>query len=416
MTMAAGEVTVDTAHQSSPPPPLLDNSPSNLSSPLSGLPPSKDGTPEDMDLDLPPRSGPRLDTPERRENDEEDDDAVSQVDSDGESKLSEPDVNDSEAETERLYDTPPKNAPAREIIDRPRVSGGQHFLERRRDRNFEPSPSKLQQQIRAEAEADRDASDNDSLSDPDDDVSVASSEAEQADNKGDQSRSPSFIKKSSQPSKQDSIPTPGTSAHDLLDTKKRKRSSAAEQLDTEQPLQKRTGSAGVLPDRVFAADDTAVVDEEAIETPLQSGNHTADEGEVDEDETTVPKSKDEPTQSIEDTPRAAARKTAKRQVAKKRKGPGDNGARIDSAPDDGDTATAEEDGQRTAEEEQADADEEAELAHKNEEERKCIEKLVISLVHKTEMPLSRTEESSLGRACRHRETIRQLQGKVCQTA
>jgi hypothetical protein len=59
-------------------------------------------------------------------------------------------------------------------------------------------------------------------------------------------------------------------------------------------------------------------------------------------------------------------------VPKKRKGPGDDGAGTDNAPDDGETATAEEDGQRTAEEEQADADEEAELAHKNEEERMCI--------------------------------------------
>jgi hypothetical protein len=337
-----------------------------------------------MDLDLPPRSGPRLDTPDQQEDDEEDDDAVSQADSDDESKLSEPDINDSEAETERLYDTPPKTATAREIIDRPRVSGGQHFLERRRDRNFEPSPSKLQQQIRAEGEADRDDSDNESLSDPDDDASVASSEAERADNKGDQSRSPSPVKKTSQPPKQDSLPVPGTSSQDLFDTKKRKRSSAAEQLDVEQPLRKRTGSVGVLPDRVFAADDTAVIDEEAIETPLQSANHTADEGEADEDGTTGQKSKDVPTLSIEDTPREAARKNTKRPAPKKRKGPDDDGGGTDNALDEGETATAEEDGQRTAEEEQADADEEAELAHKNEEERMYIIDRH-GVVHKTDM-------------------------------
>jgi hypothetical protein len=381
--MATGDTALPRALESSPPPPLLDNSPSNLSSPLSVLEAStKDHTPDAMDLDLPPRNGAQLDTPEPQEDDEDDDD-LSQADSDGESKLSEPDVNDSEAETERLYDTPPKNTAAREIVDRPRVSSGQHFLERRRDRNFEPSPSKLQQQIRAEADADRDASDNESLSDINDDASVASSDGELEGNKGDDSRSPSPVKKRSQQTVQDSLAVPDTPTQDLLDTRKRKRSLAVEQLELEQPLRKRTGSVGV-PERVFPADKTAIVDDETTLTPIQSGEHTADERDAGEDETGGPKSKDVPTQSIEDTPREAPRsKNTKRPAPKKRKTLGDGGGGIDSGQEDGETVTAEEDGQRTAEEEQADADEEAELAQKNEEERTYSDQVVATV--KTDM-------------------------------
>lgn len=324
---------------------------------------TKDHTPDAMDVDLPPRNGARLDTPEQQE-DEADDDALSQADSDDESKLSEPDVNDSEAETERLYDTPPKHIAARDIVDRPRVSGGQHFLERRRDRVFEPSPSKLQQQIRAEADGNDDASDNDSLSDIDDDASVASGDSDQDGDKGDGSRSPSPVKKPSMPPVLDNTPVTDSAAQDLLDLRKRKRSLAVEPLEAEQPSKKRTGSVGG-PERVFTDDKADIADEDTILTPLPSGDHTTEEDAI-EDETAEPRAKDQPTQSIEETtPRGTPRsKNAKRAGPKKRKTAGDGST--DGALDDGETNTAEE---RTAEEEQADADEEADLVHKNEEER-----------------------------------------------
>ena len=340
---------------------MLDRSPSNASSPLSDVE-DKDADADEMDFDLP---SPRA-TSLARQRQLEDLDIASpslSAGTDGdESRLSDPDVNDSEAETERLYDTPPKNTAGRDTVYKAAESGVQHFLERR-TRAFEPSPSKLQRQIVDAA----DDSDNDSLSDADEEGSVGSNEQDQDVAKHDESRSPSPIRKASHQSTKDSAPTADTEKDEANDTRKRKRSSAAEQVDAGQPLRKRTGSVQV-PEHDFSADNTAIVDDEAATPSQPSGEHTADEEDGGQDNTSDPKSKDVPTQSIEDTPQPSRSKSSKRGPTKKRKGRGDGGG-IDSpldSPVDAGTPAAEDDAGRD-EQPELNADEEAELAHKEEE-------------------------------------------------
>lgn len=338
---------------------MLDRSPSNASSPLSDVE-DKDADGDEMDFDLPSPRTTNLVRPKRQLEELDVGSPSLSTGTDGdESRLSDADVNDSEAETERLYDTPPKNTAGRDTVYRAPESGVQLFLERR-TRTFEPSPSKLQRQIVDGA----DDSDNDSLSDVDDDASVASDEDDKDHAKQDESRSPSPVKKASQQTVNNDIPTTDTDKGEVIDTRKRKRSSAMEQLDNEQPLRKRTGSVQV-PETDFSANDTAIVDDEATTPTIPSGEHTADEEDAHE-EASEPKSKDVPTQSIEDTPQLSRSKGAKR-GAKKRKGRGDGGG-IDSpldSPIDSGTPAAEEDGGH--EQPELNADEEAELAHKEEE-------------------------------------------------
>lgn len=357
--MATSETAPPAVSRSSPP--IIDHSPSNASSPLSDVE-DKDADGDEMDFDLP---SPRA-TSLARQRQLEDLDAGSPSLSTGtdgdESRLSDADINDSEAETERLYDTPPKNTAGRDTVYRAHEPGVQVFLERR-TRPFEPSPSKLQRQLKARTDEGDDGSDNESLSDADDDdASMASNEPEQGAEQ-DGSRPPSPVRKTSQSAKKDAAPTTDTDKDDATDTRKRKRSSAADQSD--EPLRKRTGSV-VAPERDFSADDAA--------TPTITREQTAEEGDTGEADTSESKSKDVPTQSIEDTPQAGRSKSAKRGSNKKRKDRGEaRGVEspLDSPVEAG-TPAADEDGARNAEDEhpETNADEEAELAHK-EEERTC---------------------------------------------
>ncbi|OIW35534.1 hypothetical protein CONLIGDRAFT_639803 [Coniochaeta ligniaria NRRL 30616] len=367
--MATSETAPPMVSRSSPP--ILDRSPSNASSPLSDVE-DKDADADEMDFDLPSPRATSLARQRQLEGLDVGSPSLSTGTDGDESMLSDADVNDSEAETERLYDTPPKNTTGRDTVYRAPESGVQLFLERR-SRAFEPSPSKLQRQIKAHAD-EADGSDNDSLSDADDDdASTASNEPEQ-EAKPDESRSPSPVRKTSQPIKQDGVPTADAEKDEVIDTKKRKRSLAAEQLEEEQPLRKRTGSIGV-PERDFSADHTAIIDDDVATPTILTREPSPEEEDTGEADTSEPKSKDVPTQSIEDTPQHARSKSAKRGTTKKRKGRGDNvgmESPMDS-PVDGGTPAADDDGARNAEDEQPEtnADEEAELAHKEEElERK----------------------------------------------
>jgi hypothetical protein len=364
--MATGDTAPPIALSSSPPPPLLDRSPSNLSSPLSDVE-DKDAEPDEMDLDTPIRDTVRVSTIEQV-NPDQDDDSASRADSDSDSKLSEVDMNDSEAETERLYDTPRKNGSTREGVNGSRAPGGQQFVDRR-ERTFERSPSKLQQQIQADVDAENEASDSEPLSDADDDASMASNEAEADLAKEADSRSPTPVKKKTQAAGKDGAKSTDARREDSADSRKRKRSPVAEQSETEQPRRKRTGSI----DRDFSADDTAALEDEGGSINPQSGEHSGDEAEA----TRRGDDKDEAV-STEDAASGSTRsRKPKRNGVKKRnisdERRGHDGSAIESGQDDGDTATAEEDGTRAAEEDiaDADADEEAEAAHKNEEERMC---------------------------------------------
>ncbi|KAK0632053.1 Sds3-like-domain-containing protein [Immersiella caudata] len=360
---------------SSPPPHLLDNSPSNLSSPLSDVE-DKDADPDEMDLDMRNHTSGRPGTPKRNANGTRED-SEADSDSDEESKLSEMDINDSEAETERLYDTPPKNGAARDMLSILGEVGSRQFVDRR-ERVFERSPSKLQQQLQAELDAENAVTDGDSLSEAEDededDASVASSEPEPAPVKEQPLRSPSQAKKNQEANTSTNSAASQLARQDSQESRKRKRTSLAEQSESEQPLRKRTGSIGA-PEGEFSADDAIVADDEGgISTNPQSGNHTGEEDNG-QSASVVPKNKEEPVASVEDESVETGRtKKAKRNSAKKRnsKSPDESIEQAteeaqDDPPDDAEEPIAGDTAAHIDDEHNEDPDE-AEAAHKNEEE------------------------------------------------
>ena len=371
--MAAGQTALSLAMSSSSPP-FDNNSPSNLSSPLSDVE-DKATDADETDLDLNTNALGEHTHEKTRQDGGGKEDFGAESDSDGESKLSDVDVNDSEAETERLYNTPPKNNGGREIVSRAGGSGTKQFSDRR-DRPFEPSPSKLQHQIRPDADADADkaASENDSLSDADEDdedaASVASSEPPNDRPKRPTSLSPAALKKSRDPSAGEGTPATRDTTLDSAESRKRKRSSLAAASELEQPARKRPGSIAA-PEREHSTDDVAIITDEGNSTNTQSGDHSGDEDNTEQAEGAA-KENEEPAQSVEqDVTETSRSKRSKQRNSKKRKSksPEEAEKSIEEAPEeppDADGPAAE----AAAEDEhaEADADEEAEAAHRNEEE------------------------------------------------
>ncbi|EEY20039.1 conserved hypothetical protein [Verticillium alfalfae VaMs.102] len=216
----------------SPEQPTLDHDDSNISSPLSDV---EDGDGDEGSLDV---MNIHHDTPRQHDDDEGD---VSESDS----NLS--DANDTEAETERLFDTPQAQRHRDVVVNE--FNDGQIF---------EHTPSKLQKTFSVDDEADN--SDNESLSD-NDDVSLASSP-------GDGSPSPT---KPAKPA----VTSLASPVRESSETKKRKRSLPVDQSDSDQPLRKRTGSfaAPDLGDAARREDD----EDDPLSTRPNSGNQSADE-------------------------------------------------------------------------------------------------------------------------------------------
>ncbi|KAM0611754.1 hypothetical protein ACHAQF_001781 [Verticillium nonalfalfae] len=216
----------------SPEQPTLDHDDSNISSPLSDV---EDGDGDEGSLDV---MNIHHDTPRQHDDDEGD---VSESDS----NLS--DANDTEAETERLFDTPQAQRHRDVVVNA--FNDGQIF---------EHTPSKLQKTFSVDDEADN--SDNESLSD-NDDVSLASSP-------GDGSPSPT---KPAKPA----VTSLASPVRESSETKKRKRSLPVDQSDSDQPLRKRTGSfaAPDLGDAARREDD----EDDPLSTHPNSGNQSADE-------------------------------------------------------------------------------------------------------------------------------------------
>jgi hypothetical protein len=345
---------------------LLDNSPSNLSSPLSE-PEDKDAYGDEADIDM--RDQSDHDTTPNRNGARDDPGSDAASESDDDSKLSELDVNDSEAETEKLYDTPPKNGATRDIVNTAGDAGNRRFTDRR-DRVFERSPSKLHQQLRADIDAGDATSGRNSASEgedgEDDDVSVPSSEPELDSFKGRGLRSPTLVKKGQV------VPSSAPTSHPRkgsADSRKRKRSSAAETSESEQPLKKRTGS-------ISAADQestghVAMIDDEGILTNPQSGNHTAEE---DNEEATTEAKEEAPEVAEEvDVPsrsRKGRRSPAKKQKSKSPEEASTKEEAADEPPEDVDVQSLEVPTPQAIDDHIDDeVDEEAEAAHRNEEER-----------------------------------------------
>ncbi|OAA57920.1 transcriptional regulatory protein [Niveomyces insectorum RCEF 264] len=306
--MAAAEPTA-AAFASSPPPfPFTAHSPSNASSPLTEVE-DKDGDPDDMDLDGPMHDSPSVSNAnpddDDDDNDEDEDgngdadheDDASQAvrsrsasDNEDESALSEvePDVNDSEAETERLYDTPVKAKNIKDgVVDADSspeaatVTTPSRRLAQKRERAFQASPSKLKQQLHADSDgasdADADAdgdNDDEALSDAEDEENNEADGEEEAvaddrDVSGSLRRRRSAttgqakkaVRTGSLPTAadkadaeradaKDETPAPPTtpallrSQRSNSDTRKRKRSPTTDPSESDQPLRKRLGSSG----------------------------------------------------------------------------------------------------------------------------------------------------------------------------
>ncbi|TQN69002.1 Transcriptional regulatory protein DEP1 [Colletotrichum shisoi] len=204
----------------------LDHDDSNISSPLSDVE-DKDGEGESLD-------GMQLD--------HTGEDADEALDSD--SNLSE--ANDTEAETERLYDTPQAQRHKDVVVNQ--FNDGQVF-----DR----TPSKLQKTFSIDA---IDDGDDESLSDRDD-VSMTSSHLDEA--------SPSKPKKSTElPSTEDDF--------ENADSKKRKRSPVAESSEPGQPARKRTGSV-VPQEQDRDKNDVDMHEDDVPSTLSHTGDHSATE-------------------------------------------------------------------------------------------------------------------------------------------
>lgn len=402
--MAADEASEDVAASSPPLLPHADHSPSNASSPLTEVE-DKDGEPDEMDLDGPVHNSSSLSNVNL---DDEDDNGSragrshSGSDNEDESALSEvePDINDSEAETERLYDTPTKAKNIKDGVDAESspesVTSPTKRLAQTRDRTFQASPSKLKQQLHADSDADEDEDDDDALSDAEDEENnEADGEEEAAADDREATRSsrrrslaakeqakklgqsPSVGNKTTKEDangdkEETPVPTPVLlrSQRSNSDTRKRKRSPTTDPSESDQPLRKRigSGSGGIGRDATTAiAED---FDGEKASAKRPNGAIDEDAAETGGDEKVEADNSAEGTNS--DTFRA---RRSKRGSAKKRNNSDDgdddaNEDHNDDALEDGDLATAEEDATGQGDDEQIDGDidEEAEAAHRNEEE------------------------------------------------
>lgn len=220
---------------------------SNISSPLSEVD-DKDTNDDDMNMHLDNDGDDKtstLSTFDRQ-------DAPSQ-DSDSESALSDArsvahsEANDTEAETERLFDTPQHQRQRDVVVDQ--FNEGQVF---------EHTPSKLRR-TRA-ADADGDPADDDSLSGDAASEPPAPSDTEESPTK------PATTKDTS---------VEEEAQYDLQD-RKRKRSPAAETSESDQPSRKRTGSVGAT--EAEADRDVAMDEDDTASGKIQSTYHSPLEG------------------------------------------------------------------------------------------------------------------------------------------
>ncbi|KAI8630418.1 hypothetical protein F5Y19DRAFT_46154 [Xylariaceae sp. FL1651] len=258
------------------------------------------------------------------------------------------DTNDTEAETERLYDTPQQATRHKDVVlDQP----AEGIV-------YERTPSKLRQ----EAKAVGSSNDGDTpLSD--DDISMASSPPAPAAEGLEKIQSPT-------------LDILAEAANQEAESRKRKRSSLpAEATETEQPLRKRTGSVPT-PGKSAVDGDATMADEDdpSLHT---SGDHSTDEGidttagddEVDPDEPIRPVQSDHDTNTRKQT-RSNSRKLKDAEDIAEGGGPTEE-AVDGTAPDEEEAHTGED------EHMEVDVDEEAEAAHRNEEECMLINPLTV---------------------------------------
>ncbi|KAI0428106.1 hypothetical protein F5Y09DRAFT_10802 [Xylaria sp. FL1042] len=252
------------------------------------------------------------------------------------------DANDTEAETERLYDTPQQTTRHKDVV-----------LDQSADATvYERTPSKLRQEAKA---ASRDSDHQDTpLSD--DDISMASSPPTQA---------------TKMPAK---LPSPTldilaeAAATQEAESRKRKRSLPTETTETHHHQRKRAASLPD-PDQAAVDGDGTMRDKDDPSLNTNSGDHSADEAihTTAGDDEPEP---EEPVQQAQPEHHPSARKQT-RSSSKRLKGV-DEVAEVDMPTGESlDGTVPEEDEAHTGEDEhmEVDVDEEAEAAAKNEEER-----------------------------------------------
>lgn len=252
------------------------------------------------------------------------------------------DTNDTEAETERLYDTPQQTTRYKDVVL------GQSAEATVYDR----TPSKLRQRIKL---ASRSNDDQHTLL-SDDDVSMASSPPAPPPESPEKLLSPTL----------DILAQ--AAATQEPESRKRKRSSMpAEATELDHPPRKRADSAP-LADQAAVDGDATMVDEDNPSLNTMSGEHSADEA-VDATAGDDGPELDEPVQQVRPGHTNVRKQT--RSSSRKLKG-ADETAEAD-VPTGGslDGTVPEEDDAHTGEDEhlEVDADEEAEAAQKNEERR-----------------------------------------------
>lgn len=344
---------------------LLDQD-STVSSPLSEVE-DKDAEPDDMDIDMNSNHSDG-DEPPNPENGRAHDPAVQPPHDDSDSNLSEIETNDSEAETERLYDTPRKNN------TQPSDSIPNAKIDKRRSpdkaaHTFQRSSSKLQSKTQGDESG---GDDNDGLSDDrhdaddEDKGSTVDSEADSEKEEGvTRAKASQNQRTKSQESHIIASSTLAGSGSDnsLADSKKRKRSPVAERSDSNQPLRKRTAS---IPEPGDESSSLSKIESEDVALSNIMGNksaeHTADE---DDEETTI-KNAGDIADSVERPTIEVSKPKKSKRSTKKRKASSETAEEAHEGEEP--TATP----IQTVEDEQAEAgvDEEAEAVHKNEEERK----------------------------------------------
>lgn len=270
------------------------------------------------------------------------------------------DENDSEAETERLEESPNKFRPHQDIVQ----------SSQNNNQAYERSPSKLQNQIIPTHQDELELEDDDPLSS--DDISVNESAESPHDEVA--QREPATAATSLEDSSGEGKKT--LSVLDA-DTRKRKRSIMAGSgldEDLDEPLRKRTGSV-MTPGDDYAIEDDIDQDEEVDTSRPISGNISGDEGGV-PPEDDAPEEVEEPTPAEEIPPETEDIPISPKKRGRKKKKTVENGIGIhdddpEIAQDRGTTLNGEDEA-RIAEEENAEneGDDEAEAALKNEEERK----------------------------------------------
>ena len=265
------------------------------------------------------------------------------------------DENDSEAETERLEDSPSKIRTNKDVVLSSQ-NGAQVYNQ---------SPSKLHNQIMPD-EQDEEDDDDQSF---DDEISLRESPKSSIHEEPEPTTAATSLEDSAGEGKQT------LSAVDT-DTRKRKRSiMAGSGLGDEEegPLRKRTGSI-MAPTDDYAIEDEERAEEEADTSNPISGNISGDE-DREEQEDGAPEAIEEPIAADEEAPETVDTPASPRRRGRKKKKAIENGSSHDEdgGAADGDPALNGEDEVRIGEEDGAEneGDDEVEAALKNEEERRC---------------------------------------------